>query len=118
MYQQRGVPSCAPRLHLEGLVKIICDGRLLPVTHVTRLGQRECIHLSPAERVRRLRMCVATACRPTKNDYDGNAARHSSSAPGSGWPSQRAEPALACAKTAVPANDAQADLLNSEGVRS
>src|SRR5471032_1306166 len=30
-------------------------------------------------------MCVATACRPTKNDYDSTAARHSSSAPGSAW---------------------------------
>jgi hypothetical protein len=31
------------------------------------VGHRERIHLSPAFLVRRLRMCVATGCRPTKN---------------------------------------------------
>jgi DNA-binding CsgD family transcriptional regulator len=43
------------------------------IRHVTGIGRRQWIHLSPTIAVYRLRMCVATAFRLTKNEYDSNA---------------------------------------------
>ena len=113
MYQQRDLP-CP---HLYGL------GKALPVPDddercVTQVGQRECIHLSPALLAGRLRMCVATACRLTKNKYDSNAERHSSSGPGSVDRRPNRTCLGLCEDCCRSANDAQADFLNPEGERS
>ena len=69
MYRRRDVRSPRPEQFRKE------RRRDASIPHVTGIGRRQYIHLSPTIAVYRLRMCVATAFRLTKNEYDSHAER-------------------------------------------